>query len=87
MAIIWPVMYRDSSESQEDDEVRDVLGLAEVGREGGASQAGQDVLGEMGTDGVGDDQPGTMVLTRTPCLPCPVATYMVSVLTPAFETP
>ncbi len=31
--------------------------------------------------------PGTIVLTRTPFFPCPAATYMVSVFTPALETP
>src|ERR1700726_2500486 len=28
-----------------------------------------------------------MVLTRIPCLPCEVATYIDSVLTPALDTP
>ena len=32
-------------------------------------------------------RPGRMVLTRMPCFPWLVATYMDSALTPAFETP
>ncbi len=32
-------------------------------------------------------RPGTIVLTRIPRFPWEVATYMVSVLTPAFATP
>ncbi len=32
-------------------------------------------------------RPGTMVLTRMFCFPWAVATYMVSVFTPAFDTP
>ena len=32
-------------------------------------------------------RPGTIVLTRMPCFPWLVATYMVSAFTPAFDTP
>ena len=57
------------------------------GREGGPAQCLHDLSVRWARTASVMMSPGTMVLTRTPCLPWPAATYMVSVFTPALDTP
>ena len=72
---------------QEDDELGDVVGLAQIWGEGRPPQNSSMPSVRWARTASVMMSPGTIVLTRTPCLPWPAATYIVSVLTPALETP
>ena len=72
---------------QEHHDVGDVLGLAHVGVRVALPRPASIFSSRCARTASVMMRPGRIVLTRMPCFPWLVATYMVSAFTPALETP
>ena len=72
---------------QENDQVGNVFRSSEVRRQGGAAEAADESSDRWARTASVMINPGTIVFARTPRLPSLVATYIVRVCTPDFDTP